>query len=181
MLFLFQGVTASALAVPPAVPGLGIALRGSEAPSLDHGPHRPPGGRSARRSAYGLDYLEARVSRLVSVSAVVGAVCGIGALLLGFVGLPIRIAPPVLAERLYTQVSLHLFFMEMILVIAALFVGVLGFVGYQSLKNEARTAAERVAGKAARRQLRALRATERPFSGEPTDEEDAGARKESVP
>lgn len=97
------------------------------------------------------------MTRLVSASAVVGAVCGIGALLLGFVGVPVRLAPPLFAERIYSQVSLHLWFMEMILVILALVVGIFGVLGYQSLKNEARAAAAREA----RRHFEATRPTPR--------------------
>ena len=121
------------------------------------------------------------MTRLVSVSAVVGAVCGIGALLLGFVGVPVRLAPPLFAERIYSQVSLHLWFMEMILVIVALVVGVFGVLGYQSLKNEARSVAGRVAGKEARRHLRALRVAEEDLSTEPADDDGAKRRKEIVP
>lgn len=121
------------------------------------------------------------MTRLVSVSAIVGAVCGIGALLLGFVGVPVRLAPPLFAERIYSQVSLHLWFMEMILVILALVVGVFGVLGYQSLKNEARSVAGRVAGKEARRHLRGLRVADEHLSTESEGEDDSEERKESVP
>ena len=92
------------------------------------------------------------MTRLLAILAALGGLCGVAALLLGAVGLPVTLTPPELAARLYTQVSIHLWFLEVILLLVGLAVGVLGVLGYQSLKDEARL----VAAREARTHLRAL-------------------------
>ena len=92
------------------------------------------------------------MSRLLSIAAALGGLCGVAALLFVAVGLPGTLTPPELAARLYTQISVHLWFLEVILLLVGLAVGVLGVLGYQSLKDEARL----VAAREARRHLDAL-------------------------
>ncbi len=85
------------------------------------------------------------MTRLLGILAALGGLCGVVALLLGAVGLPVTLTPPELAARLYTQISIHLWFLEVILLLVGLAVGVLGVLGYQSLKDEARLVAAREA------------------------------------
>ena len=85
--------------------------------------------------------------RLLSIAAALGGLCGVAALVLGAVGLPVTLTPPELAARLYSQISVHLWFLEVILLLVGLAVGVLGVLGYQSLKDEARLVAAREARK----------------------------------
>ena len=85
------------------------------------------------------------MTRLLAILAALGGLCGVAALLLGAVGLPVTLIPPELAASLYTLVSIHLWFLEVILLLVGLAVGVLGVLGYQSLKDEARLVAAREA------------------------------------
>lgn len=102
------------------------------------------------------------MTRLLAILAAVGGLCGVAALLLGAVGLPVTVTPPELAARLYTQVSIHLWYLEMILLLVGLAIGVLGVLGYQSLKDEAR----QVAAREARHHLAALGADTEGVDGE---------------
>lgn len=87
--------------------------------------------------------------RLLIVVSAVGGLCGIAALLLGLLGVPIGMPAPLLAERLYSQVSLHLWFVEILLIVVAVGAAVFGLVGYQSIREAAavmaRAEARRVA------------------------------------
>lgn len=87
--------------------------------------------------------------RFLIVVSAVGGLCGVAALLLGFLALPIGMPAPLLAERLYSQVSLHLWFVEILLIVVAVGAAVFGLVGYQSIREAAavmaRAEARRVA------------------------------------
>ena len=138
---MHQGDTASALATSAASPG-GVAVRGFGLAILAPSGGPRSGGTADRRSSHppGVG-----MPRLLSIAAALGGLCGVAALLLGAVGLPVTLTPPELAARLYTQVSVHLWFLEVILLLVGLAVGVLGVLGYQSLKDEARLVAAREA------------------------------------
>lgn len=87
--------------------------------------------------------------RFLIVVAALGGFCGVAALLLGVLSLPIGMPAPLLAERLYSQVSLHLWFVEIFLILIAVGAAVFGLVGYQSIREAAtvmaRAEARRVA------------------------------------
>lgn len=145
---LLQGDPASALATAAASPG-SAAARGFghplPAPSGGprsgapvRGPFHPPG---------------VGVTRLLAILAALGGLCGVAALLLGAVGLPVTVTPPELAARLYTQVSIHLWYLEMILLLVGLAIGVLGILGYQAIREAAITAARAEANRIAVRQI----------------------------
>lgn len=86
------------------------------------------------------------MNRLSLPLSIVGALSGLGALLLYLHAIPgrSRLGGPEVS-RLYDHLSLHLWFLEMILVIAALVLAILGLVGYQEMKNLARQAAVQTA------------------------------------
>lgn len=86
------------------------------------------------------------MNRLSIPLSIVGAISGVGALLLYFHAIPgkSRLGGAEVS-LLYDHLSLHLWFLEMILVIAALVLGILGLVGYQEMKNLARQAAVQTA------------------------------------
>ena len=96
--------------------------------------------------------------RLLSIAAALGGLCGVAALLLGAVGLPVTLTPPELAARLYTQVSVHLWYLEMILLVVGLGIGVLGILGYQAIREAATTMARTEANRVVARQMKRLRA-----------------------
>lgn len=150
---MHRGDTASALATSAASPG-GEAVRGFGLPIPAPSGGLRSGGAAARRLSHppGVG-----MSRLLSIAAALGGLCGVAAFLFVAVGLPVTLTPPELAARLYTQVSVHLWFLEVILLLVGLAVGVLGVLGYQSLKDEARL----VAAREAREHFRA-QASERP-------------------
>ena len=80
------------------------------------------------------------------VLSLVGAISGVGALILYFHAIPSRSRlGGAEVSLLYDHLSLHLWFLEMILVIAALVLAILGLVGYQEMKNLARQAAVQTA------------------------------------
>lgn len=97
------------------------------------------------------------MTRLLAILAALGGLCGVAALLLGAVGLPVTVTPPELAARLYTQVSIHLWYLEMILLLVGLAIGVLGVLGFQSIREAAITAARAEASRIAVRQISDLR------------------------
>lgn len=76
---------------------------------------------------------------------ILGGLCGIAALLLFFYLIPIETIVSVdKVEYIYEKLSLHMWFLEVILLVAGLAAAVLAFVGYQSIKEEAvRKAVER--------------------------------------
>lgn len=83
--------------------------------------------------------------RFLIVVAALGGFCGVAALLLGVLSLPIGMPAPLLAERLYSQVSLHLWFVEIFLILIAVGAAAFGLVGYQAIREAACAEARRVA------------------------------------
>ena len=80
------------------------------------------------------------------ILSLVGAISGVGALILYFHAIPSRSRlGGAEVSLLYDHLSLHLWFLEMILVIVALVLAILGLVGYQEMKNLARQAAVQTA------------------------------------
>ena len=74
---------------------------------------------------------------LVGLS-VTGSLCGIAALLSLLYLIPIEVIVSVdKVGYIYEQLSLHMWFLEMILIIVGLAATIVGFVGYQSVKEEA--------------------------------------------
>ncbi len=68
----------------------------------------------------------------------IGSLCGIFALLLFAISIPIKeILSIENVDYIYDKLSFHMFFLEAILVIVGLAAAVLGFIGYQSIKEEA--------------------------------------------
>ena len=83
---------------------------------------------------------------LVGLS-IAGGLCGIAALLSLFYLIPIETIVSVnKVEYIYEKLSLHMWFLEMILIIAGLATAVVGFIGYQSVKDEAVKQAVKQAG-----------------------------------
>ena len=82
--------------------------------------------------------------RLALPLSMVGAAAGLGALLLYAHRIPRRsgVSAPD-AAALYDQLALHMWFLEMILVIVGITVAVLGALGYQAVKEVAVRAAEK--------------------------------------
>lgn len=111
------------------------------------------------------------MTRLLAILAAVGGLCGVAALLLGAVGLPVTVTPPELAARLYTQVSIHLWYLEMILLLVGLAIGVLGVLGYQSIRKAATTMARTEAHRVVTRQMDELRAGQRSRMPHTADED----------
>lgn len=83
--------------------------------------------------------------RFLIVVAALGGLCGVAALLLSVLSLPMGMPAPLLAERLYSQVSLHLWFVEIFLILIAVGAAVFGLVGYQTIREAACAEARRVA------------------------------------
>ena len=117
------------------------------------------------------------MNRLSLPLSLVGAISGVGALILYFHAIPGRSRlGGAEVSLLYDHLSMHLWFLEMILVIAALVLAILGLVGYQEMKNLARQAAVQTA----RDEIRSHPATAPPRSarigsppipsGDPSDE-----------
>lgn len=68
----------------------------------------------------------------------IGSLCGIVAILLFFFRIPkTEIISLDNIDYIYDKLSFHMFFLELILVIAGLGAAFLGIVGYQSIKDEA--------------------------------------------
>ena len=77
-------------------------------------------------------------SRLLVGLSIAGGLCGFAALLSLFHLIPVETIVSVnKVEYIYEKLSLHMWFLEVILLIAGLAATVLGFVGYQSVKEEA--------------------------------------------
>ena len=110
------------------------------------------------------------MTRLLGILAALGGLCGVAALLLGAVGLPVTLTPPELAARLYTQVSVHLWYLEMILLLVGLAIGVLGVLGFQSIREAAITMARDEAHRIVTRQMDELRAGQRRRIPQTSDE-----------
>ncbi len=91
--------------------------------------------------------------RFLIVVAAVGGLCGVAALLLGVLALPMGLPAPLLAERLYSQVSLHLWFVEILLILVAVGAAVFGLAGYQSIREVAATMARAEARRVASAQM----------------------------
>ena len=86
------------------------------------------------------------MNRLSLPLSLVGAISGVGALILYFHAIPGRSRlGGAEVSLLYDHLSMHLWFLEMILVIAALVLAILGLLGYQEMKNLARQAAVQTA------------------------------------
>ena len=115
------------------------------------------------------------MSRLLSIAAALGGLCGVAALLLGAVGLPVALTPPELAARLYTQVSVHLWYLEMILLVAGLAIGVLGVLGYQAIREAATTMARVEAKRVVARQMKRLGAGQHRDLTNADDDENPGS------
>lgn len=83
-------------------------------------------------------------SKLLVGLSIAGGLCGIAALLSLFHLIPIETIVSVnKVEYIYEKLSLHMWFLEMILLIAGLAAAVLGFVGYQSVKERSSKAGSR--------------------------------------
>lgn len=77
-------------------------------------------------------------SRLLVGLSITGGLCGFAALLWIFHLIPVETIVSVdKVEYIYEKLSLHMWFLEMILLVVGLAAAVLGFVGYQSIKDEA--------------------------------------------
>ena len=89
-------------------------------------------------------------SRLLVGLSMAGGFCGFAALLWIFHLIPVETIVPVnKIEHIYEKLSLHIWFLEMILLVVGLAAAVLGFVGYQSIKEEAIKQAVEKAGQEA--------------------------------
>lgn len=89
--------------------------------------------------------------------SIAGGLCGIAALLSLFYLVPIEsMVSGNKIEYIYEKLSLHMWFLEMILLIAGLAAAVLGFVGYQSVKEEAVKQAVEKAGQETRAFLKTV-------------------------
>lgn len=107
--------------------------------------------------------------RFLIVVAALGGFCGVAALLLGVLSLPMGMPAPLLAERLYSQVSLHLWFVEIFLILIAVGAAVFGLVGYQTIREAACAEARRVA---AAQMLEHRRSLRRGLDEEETNDEE---------
>ena len=68
----------------------------------------------------------------------IGSLCGVFALLLFAISIPRKELLSIEnVDYIYDKLSFHMFFLEAILVIVGLAAAVLGFIGYQSIKEEA--------------------------------------------
>ena len=89
-------------------------------------------------------------SRLLVGLSITGGLCGFAALLSLFHLIPVETIVSVnKIEYIYERLSLHMWFLEMILLVVGLAAAVLGFVGYQSIKEEAIKQAVEKAGQEA--------------------------------
>ena len=77
-------------------------------------------------------------SRLLVGLSIAGGLCGFAALLSLFHLIPVETIVSVnKIGYIYERLSLHMWFLEMILLVVGLAAAVLGFVGYQSIKEGA--------------------------------------------
>lgn len=89
-------------------------------------------------------------SRLLVGLSITGGLCGFAALLSLFHLIPVETIVSVnKIGYIYERLSLHMWFLEMILLVVGLAAAVLGFVGYQSIKEEAIKQAVEKAGQEA--------------------------------
>lgn len=111
--------------------------------------------------------------RFLIVVAALGGFCGVAALLLGVLSLPMGMPAPLLAERLYSQVSLHLWFVEIFVILVAVGAAVFGLVGYQTIREAAATMARAEARRvAAAQMLEHRRSLRRGLGEEETNDEE---------
>ena len=77
-------------------------------------------------------------SRVFVLLSMGGGLCGVAALLLYFYLIPVKImVSSGEVEYIYSKLSLHMWFLEMILLVFGISIAVLGFIGYQSIRDEA--------------------------------------------
>ena len=100
-------------------------------------------------------------SRLLVGLSIAGGLCGFAALLSLFHLIPVETIVSVnKIEYIYEKLSLHIWFLEMILLVVGLAAAVLGFVGYQSIKEEAIKQAVEKAGQEALSYLKRVKLDE---------------------
>ena len=100
-------------------------------------------------------------SRLLVGLSIAGGLCGFAALLSLFHLIPIEnIVSVNKIGYIYERLSLHMWFLEMILFVVGLAAAVLGFVGYQSIKEEAIKQAVEKSGQEALAYLRRVKLDE---------------------
>ena len=100
-------------------------------------------------------------SRLLVGLSIAGGLCGFAALLSLFHLIPVETIVSVnKIEYIYEKLSLHMWFLEMILLVVGLAAAVLGFVGYQSIKEEAIKQAVEKAGQEALSYLKRVKLDE---------------------
>ena len=100
-------------------------------------------------------------SKLLVGLSIAGGLCGFAALLSLFHLIPVETIVPVnKIGYIYERLSLHIWFLEMILLVVGLAAAVLGFVGYQSIKEEAIKQAIEKAGQEAQAYLKRVKVDE---------------------
>ena len=100
-------------------------------------------------------------SRLFVGLSIAGGLCGFAALLSLFHLIPVETIVSVnKIGYIYEKLSLHMWFLEMILLVVGLAAAVLGFVGYQSIKEEAIKQAVEKAGQEALSYLKRVKLDE---------------------
>lgn len=100
-------------------------------------------------------------SRLLVGLSIAGGLCGFAALLSLFHLIPVETIVSVnRIGYIYEKLSLHMWFLEMILLVVGLAAAVLGFVGYQSIKEEAIKQAVEKAGQEALSYLKRVKLDE---------------------
>lgn len=100
-------------------------------------------------------------SRLLVGLSIAGGLCGFAALLSLFHLIPVETIVSVnKIGYIYEKLSLHMWFLEMILLVVGLAAAVLGFVGYQSIKEEAIKQAVEKAGQEALSYLKRVKLDE---------------------
>ena len=100
-------------------------------------------------------------SRLLVGLSIAGGLCGFAALLSLFHLIPVETIVSInKIGYIYEKLSLHMWFLEMILLVVGLAAAVLGFVGYQSIKEEAIKQAVEKAGQEAQSYLKRVKLDE---------------------
>ena len=100
-------------------------------------------------------------SRLLVGLSITGGLCGFAALLSLFHLIPVETIVSVnKIGYIYERLSLHMWFLEMILLVVGLAAAVLGFVGYQSIKEEAIKQAVEKAGQEALAYVKSVKLNE---------------------
>ena len=100
-------------------------------------------------------------SRLLVGLSITGGLCGFAALLSLFHLIPVETIVSVnKIGYIYERLSLHIWFLEMILLVVGLAAAVLGFVGYQSIKEEAIKQAVEKAGQEALAYVKSVKLNE---------------------